>query len=67
MNLLPSSDGAAVVDQDYFWQPIHTCPRGRKVQLLGRTGVAVYGTYHGTHRSGDNFWTHWAPLPKVQK
>lgn len=57
------STGAAAVDQDYFWQPIATCPRSVKVQLLGKGGVAVYGQYHGR---GD-FWTHWAPLPKLRR
>jgi hypothetical protein len=58
-----SSDGTTIVDMEYFWQPINTCPIGRKVQLLGKTGVAVYGT----RKQHDTFWTHWAPLPKVPK
>ena len=53
----------AAVDHNYFWQPIHTCPRGAKVQLLGQGGVAMYGQYHGK----DTFYTHWAPLPKLKK
>lgn len=60
-----SSDGAAIVDTTYYWQPIETCPTSAKVQLLSRYGVAVYGTYHGNNE--DNFWTHWAPLPKKRK
>jgi len=52
--------GVAAVDPNYFWQPMHTCPRGVKVQLLGGGGVAVYGQYNGR----DTFYTHWAPLPK---
>lgn len=55
--------GTVAVDHDYFWRPIETCPRSVKVQLLGKGGVAVYGQYHG---SGD-FWTHWAPLPKLKR
>lgn len=51
------------VDQNYFWQPIETCPRGVKVQLLGQGGVAMYGTYNGR----DTFYTAWAALPKVKK
>ena len=54
----PDSTGAAAVG-NYYWQPMDTCPRGVKVQLLGRSGVAVYGQYHP-----DPFWTDWAPLPK---
>jgi len=55
------STGAAAVDHNYFWQPISTCPRGAKVQLLGQGGVAMYGTYQGK----ETFYTHWAPLPKL--
>ena len=36
------------------------CPRGVKVQLLGKSGVAVYGQWNGA----DDFWVAWAPLPK---
>lgn len=57
------STGAAAVDQNYFWQPISTCPRGVKVQLLGKGGVAMYGQYSVR----DTFYTHWAPLPKLKK
>lgn len=59
-------DGVAVtqsrvaVDLDYYWQPMETCPRGVKVQLLGIGGVAVYGTYDGKNKD----WQGWAPLPK---
>ena len=63
MTTKQSSDGAAYVDTDYFWQPIETCPTSAKVQLLSKYGVAVYGIYHGK----DDFWTHWAPLPKKPK
>ncbi len=58
-----SSDGAAAVDPHYYWQSIETCPRGIKVQLLGKSGVALYSTYNPT----DSFFTHWAPLPKLKK
>ena len=57
------STGTTAVDHNYFWQPIATCPRGAKVQLLGQGGVAMYGQYHGK----DTFYTHWAPLPKLKK
>jgi len=60
MNIKVTTDKAAAVDQDYYWKPIADCPRGVKVQLLGKGGVATYGVYHG-----DKFFTHWAPLPKV--
>jgi hypothetical protein len=60
MTVQVTSDGAAVVDTEYFWIPVdeHT-PRGAKLQLLGQGGVAVYANY-----DGDKFWTHWCPLPK---
>jgi hypothetical protein len=57
------STGAAAVDHNYFWQPITTCPTGVKVQLLGVGGVAMYGHYNRR----DQFYTHWAPLPKLNK
>lgn len=47
------------VDQGYFWQPLHTCPLGSKVQLLTDAGVAVYGTY----ACGREGYIAWAPLP----
>ncbi len=55
-----NSNRTVAVDPDYYWQPMTTCPRGVKCQLLGRGGVAVYGTYNGK----DTFWQCWAPLPK---
>lgn len=58
-----STDGTIAVATEYYWQPISTCPLSVKVQLLGRGGVAHYGTYFGT----DDFYTHWAPLPRIPK
>ena len=55
-----TSNPDAAVDQDYFWQPMATCPLGLKVQLLGQGGVAVYSEFI----RGDSFWQGWAPLPK---
>ena len=49
------------VATDYYWLPISTdTPRGVKLQLLGKGGVAIYGLYNGR----DTFFTHWAPVPK---
>lgn len=49
------------VATDYFWTPMdaHT-PRGVKLQLLGKGGVAMYAIYTGR----EPFFTDWAPLPK---
>ena len=58
-----NSANTVAVDREYYWQPMDTCPRGVKVQLLGAGGVAVYGQYHGK----DPWWTHWAPLPVKPK
>ena len=54
-----NAEGSVAVAIDYEWQPIDTCPRSVKVQLLGKGGVAIYGTYDGK----DPFWEGWAPLP----
>lgn len=60
-------DRTVAVDRAYYWQPIATCPRGVKVQLLGAGGVAVYGTYNPPRPSEKPWWTHWAPLPVLRK
>lgn len=57
------STGSAAIDPNYYWLDMKDCPRGCKVQLLGRGGVAVYGTYDGK----DDWWQAWAPLPKLRK
>lgn len=55
-----NSDHTVAVATDVFWnEDMKTCPRGCKVQLLGRGGVASYGVY-----TGDPFWIKWAPLPR---
>ena len=54
-------DKTVAVDPTYFWNDnMAECPRGVKVQLLGKSGVAVYGQWNGA----DDFWVAWAPLPK---
>ena len=57
-----NADKTVAVSTEVYWQHINSAPTGVKVQLLGKGGVAVYGTYHG-----DKFWTHWCPLPKKLK
>lgn len=52
--------GEHAVDHAYFWQPMATCPKNAKVQLLGSGGVAVYGKWNGA----DTFWVGWCPMPK---
>ena len=49
------------VDDTYFWREMTSCPRGVKLQLLGRGGVAVYSQYDGK----SEFWRGWAPLPSI--
>jgi hypothetical protein len=34
MNSKVSSDRSAIVDPDYYWRPMSTCPLSKKVQLL---------------------------------
>lgn len=54
-------DRTVAIDREYYWRGMETCPRGVKVQLLGRGGVAVYGQYSGK----DDWWMAWAPLPTL--
>lgn len=57
------STQSTAVDANYHWQPMETCPRGCKVQLLGGGGVAMYGVYNGT----TDWYEGWAPLPTTRK
>jgi hypothetical protein len=63
MTIRETTDKVAVIDTEYFWQPMDICPQYRKVQLLTTGGVAVYGSYDGRNKS----WVAWAPLPKIPK
>lgn len=58
-------DGSAIVDPNYFWIPRTelTPSADGKVQLINRpAGCATYGTWSNR----DDYWTHWAPLPKFR-
>ena len=57
-----NTEQTVAVSNTAYWEPIKDCPRGVKVQLLGKGGVATYAIYNG-----DKFWTHWAPLPQRRK
>jgi len=52
--------GTVAVSATQYWEDMDTCPRGVKVQLLGKGGVATYGLWDGK----NTFWTHWAPVPR---
>lgn len=54
-----SSDKGAVVETEWEYRPMHSCPRGKKVILYPKTGVAYFGN------GPDGFAIGWAPLPKV--
>lgn len=54
-----SSDKAAVVETDWLYRPMHTCPRGKRVILYPKHGVAYFGI------GPDGYAIGWAPLPKV--
>jgi hypothetical protein len=56
-----ASNNLVAVDQAYYWQPMATCPRGVKVQLLGSGRVATHGHFNGR----DTFWLGWTPLPNI--
>lgn len=58
-------DGSTIVDPNYFWIPrVEMVPTtSSKVQLINQpAGCATYGTWS----SRDDYWTHWAPLPKFK-
>ena len=59
-----NGDKTVAVAVGYYWLPIGSdTPRGVKLQLLGKGGVANYGIWNGK----DAFYTHWAPCPKRRK
>lgn len=58
-------DGSTIVDPNYFWIPrVELAPTtSSKVQLINQpAGCATYGTWSNR----DDYWTHWAPLPKFR-
>lgn len=58
-----NTEATVAVSTEVYWIPVSSLtPRGVKLQLLGRGGVAAYSNYHG-----DPFWTHWQALPKIPK
>lgn len=54
------SHSRVAVDSNFFWQPMDTCPKRVKVQLLTKNGIAVYGQVDVDMTIYDG----WAPLPK---
>ena len=54
------SHSGVAVDKHYHWQPMETCPKRVKVQLLTQNGVAVYGSVD----VDMTIYAGWAPLPK---
>ena len=56
-----NASATVAVAEAYYLTPIgEDTPRGVKLQLLGKGGVLVYGSYDGKNK----WWTHWAPLPR---
>ena len=65
MSFQLSTDRTTIVDPNYFWIPREeaTPSSGSKVQVINRSaGCATYGNWS----TRDDFWTHWAPLPKFR-
>lgn len=61
MNYKVNSQHKVAVATDYYWIPVDSdTPRGVKLQLLTKGGIATYGQWAGT----ADWITHWAPLPK---
>lgn len=55
-----NTSGTVAVATDYYWIPCdERTPRGVKLQLLTKGGVAIYGIY-----KGEDDFTDWAPLPR---
>lgn len=58
------SQSHVAVAEGFYWTPVGPdTPRGVKLQLLTKGGVAIYGDYV----EKMNFYTHWAPLPRRRK
>lgn len=56
-----NADKKVAVATNVFWKPIdeHT-PQGVKLQVIHKPSNSAK---HGIVTPGENFWTHWAPLP----
>ena len=57
-----NSDKSAIVSDHYCWSPIEGCPKNIKVLLLTNGNTCVVGNYNG-----QDGYTHWAPLPRVER
>ena len=55
---LNNKHNVAVSTEVRLSKDMTACPRGCKVQLLGKGGVLVYANY-----DLNPFWVEWAPLP----
>jgi len=55
-----SDDGSTVVDPNYYYKPIETCPKGVNVWLLTKYGIGVVGNY-----TGQVDIIGWCPKPKI--
>ena len=58
-----NTERTVAVSGTQYWEPMDSCPRGVKIQLLGQGGVATYASYDGYSR----FWVGWAPLPRKRE
>lgn len=57
----PNRDNNVMVDQSAKFMPVGPdTPRGMKIQLLTKHGVAVYGHFDGDMDS----WVGWYPVPR---
>ena len=59
-----NGEKTVAIDPEYHWREIDKdTPRGVKLQLINkRYGVAIYSQY-----MGDDYFTHWSPLPTFKK
>lgn len=66
MTIEYSKDYKAVVDRSYKWRKIDAdTPERMKIQLINKEGSGV--AYYGTYAKGEDWATHWCPLPTFDK
>jgi len=58
-----NADQTVVVSTEVYCQPMDTCPRGKRVQVLGPGDCATETIWDGK----DDQWQGWAEFPRKVK